>query len=206
MENPKKITTIGGQALMEGIMMVGPKRTVAAFCDEEGNISTEEISVPRLTKQYPLLGKPFIRGIFALADSFRMGYKALSLSADKLTEGDEEEELSGLDKWLNDHLGEKITGVIMAAASVLGIALAVVLFFMLPTIPVSYTHLDVYKRQIEHSPGGGAHLTEGLAHAAVLGALPSEHKGYLTHLPAPFSTSSASWNISWMISAAGCSL
>ena len=35
MENPKKITTIGGQALMEGIMMVGPKRTVAAFCDEE---------------------------------------------------------------------------------------------------------------------------------------------------------------------------
>lgn len=134
MENPKKITTIGGQALMEGIMMVGPKRTVAAFCDEEGNISTEEISVPRLTKQYPLLGKPFIRGIFALADSFRMGYKALSLSADKLTEGDEEEELSGLDKWLNDHLGEKITGVIMAVASVLGIALAVVLFFMLPTV------------------------------------------------------------------------
>ena len=134
MENPKKITTIGGQALMEGIMMVGPKRTVAAFCDEEGNISTEEISVPRLTKQYPLLGKPFIRGIFALADSFRMGYKALSLSADKLTEGDEEEELTGLDKWLNDHLGEKITGVIMAVASVLGIALAVVLFFMLPTV------------------------------------------------------------------------
>ena len=133
MENPKKITTIGGQALMEGIMMVGPKRTVAAFCDEEG-ISTEEISVPRLTKQYPLLGKPFIRGIFALADSFRMGYKALSLSADKLTEGDEEEELTGLDKWLNDHLGEKITGVIMAVASVLGIALAVVLFFMLPTV------------------------------------------------------------------------
>ena len=133
MENPKKITTIGGQALMEGIMMVGPKRTVAAFCDEEGNISTEEISVPRLTKQYPLLGKPFIRGIFALADSFRMGYKALSLSADKLTEGDEEE-LTGLDKWLNDHLGEKITGVIMAVASVLGIALAVVLFFMLPTV------------------------------------------------------------------------
>ena len=68
----KKITTIGGQALMEGIMMVGPKRTVAAFCDEEGNISTEEISVERLTKKYPILGKPFIRGVFALIDSFRM--------------------------------------------------------------------------------------------------------------------------------------
>ena len=130
----KKITTIGGQALMEGIMMVGPQRTVAAFCSEEGQISTEEISVPRLTKLYPILGKPFIRGIFSLIDSFRLGYKALSLSADKLTEGEEEEELSGFDKWLNDHLGEKITGVIMAIASVLGIALAIALFFFLPTV------------------------------------------------------------------------
>ncbi len=130
----KKITTIGGQALMEGIMMVGPQRTVAAFCSEEGQISTEEISVPRLTKLYPILGKPFIRGIFSLIDSFRLGYKALSLSADKLTGEEEEEELSGFDKWLNDHLGEKITGVIMAIASVLGIALAIALFFFLPTV------------------------------------------------------------------------
>lgn len=130
----KKITTIGGQALMEGIMMVGPQRTVAAFCSEEGQISTEEISVPRLTKLYPILGKPFIRGIFSLIDSFRLGYKALSLSADKLTGGEEEEELSGFDKWLNDHLGEKITGAIMAIASVLGIALAIALFFFLPTV------------------------------------------------------------------------
>ena len=130
----KKITTIGGQALMEGIMMVGPQRTVAAFCSEEGQISTEEISVPRLTKLYPILGKPFIRGIFSLIDSFRLGYKALSLSADKLTGGEEEEEVSGFDKWLNDHLGEKITGVIMAIASVLGIALAIALFFFLPTV------------------------------------------------------------------------
>ena len=130
----KKITTIGGQALMEGIMMVGPQRTVAAFCSEEGQISTEEISVPRLTKLYPILGKPFIRGIFSLIDSFRLGYKALSLSADKLTGEEEEEELSGFDKWLNDHLGEKITGVIMAIASVLGIAFAIALFFFLPTV------------------------------------------------------------------------
>ena len=130
----KKITTIGGQALMEGIMMVGPQRTVAAFCSEEGQISTEEISVPRLTKLYPILGKPFIRGIFSLIDSFRLGYKALSLSADKLTGGEEEEELSGFDKWLSDHLGEKITGVIMAIASVLGIALAIALFFFLSTV------------------------------------------------------------------------
>ena len=103
----KKITTIGGQALMEGIMMVGPTRTTAAFCSESGVISTEDLSVSRITKKYPILGKPFIRGVFAMADTFRLGYKALSLSADKVTEDLGEEELTGLDKWLDEHLGDK---------------------------------------------------------------------------------------------------
>lgn len=128
----KKITTIGGQALMEGIMMVGPSRTTAAFCDSEGNITTEDIHVERITKKYPILGKPFIRGIFALMDTFRLGYKALSLSADRITDP-QGEELTGIDKWLQDHLGDKLTGIVMGIGSVLGVALAVVLFFMLPT-------------------------------------------------------------------------
>ncbi len=130
----KKITTIGGQALMEGIMMVGPKRTTAAFCDEKGNISTQDISVSRITKKYPILGKPFLRGIFAMVDTFRLGYKALSLSADRITALEGEEELTGLDKWLDEHLGDKLTGVVMTIGTVLGLALAIVLFFMLPTM------------------------------------------------------------------------
>lgn len=130
----KKITSIGGQALMEGIMMVGPKKTVAAFCSEKGKISTEEIEIERITKKYPVLGKPLIRGIFALIDTFRLGYKALSLSADKITEDTGEEELSGIDRWLDEHLGEKLTGIVMGVASVLGVGLAILLFFFLPTV------------------------------------------------------------------------
>ena len=133
MEKTKKITTIGGQALIEGIMMVGPHRTTAAFCDEQGHITTEDITAPRLRDKWPILGKPFIRGIFSMADTFRLGYKALSISADKLTDPGEEE-LSGLDKWLYDHLGEKITGAVMAVGGVLGVALAILLFFYLPTV------------------------------------------------------------------------
>lgn len=129
----KKITSIGGQALMEGIMMVGPNRTTAAFCSENGTITTEDIECERITKKYPILGKPFIRGIFSMIDSMRLGYKALSLSADKITEDVGEEELSGLDKWLDEHLGEKMTGVIMSVATVLGVGLAILLFFVLPT-------------------------------------------------------------------------
>ena len=129
----KRITTIGGQALMEGIMMVGPKRSTAAFCDAQGNVTTEDISFEPLTKKYPILALPFVRGIFAMIDSYRRGYKALSLSADRLLE-DEPEEPGKLDKWLEDHLGEKMTGAIMTIAMVLGVGLAVVLFYLLPTM------------------------------------------------------------------------
>lgn len=114
-------------------MMVGPKRTTAAFVDAEGAITTEDINFEPLKKKYPILGKPFIRGIFSMIDSMRRGYAALSLSADKFL-GEEEEEPTGIDKWLTDHLGDKMTGVIMAIAGVLGVGLAIVLFFMLPTI------------------------------------------------------------------------
>ncbi len=179
----KKITTIGGQALMEGIMMVGPKRTVAAFCDEEGNISTEEISVERLTKKYPILGKPFIRGVFALIDSFRMGYKALSISADKLTEGDEEEELTGIDKWLTEHLGDKITGVIMTIASILGIALAILLFFFLPTVL-----FNLLQSAVSGDIAGWRSIFEGIlrvglfiAYVAVIGMVPDIKRTFQYH-------------------------
>lgn len=130
----EKITSIGGQALMEGIMMVGPFKRAAAFCDESGAVTVEEISFTPLTKKHPILGKPFIRGFFAMVDSLRCGYQALSLSADRVMEDTGEEELSGLDKWLDEKLGEKGSGIIMSIAGVLGVLLAVLLFFMLPTV------------------------------------------------------------------------
>jgi uncharacterized protein YqhQ len=128
-----KITSIGGQALLEGIMMVGPFKTVAAFCNPQGEITTEEIKAIPLRMKYPILGKPFVRGIFSFIDSLRVGMKALEISADKATEGDDEE-LSGFDKWLTDKLGDNVTKVITAIGSVLGVALAIVLFMLVPTL------------------------------------------------------------------------
>lgn len=120
---------------MEGIMMVGPNKTTAAFCSESGEITSEDINYEPMTKKYPILGKPFIRGIFVMIDSFRRGYKALSLSADKVMEdtGEDVEE-SKFDKWLNEHVGEKLTGIIMGIGAVLGLAVGILLFFMLPTV------------------------------------------------------------------------
>lgn len=129
----KRITTIGGQALMEGIMMVGPKRTTAAFCSQSGEITTEDIQFESMLQKYPFMAKPFIRGTFAMIDSMRRGYKALTLSTEKYM-GEDEEELTGFDKWMDDHFGDKVTGIVMGGAGVLGVGLAVLLFFMLPTV------------------------------------------------------------------------
>lgn len=131
----KRVTSIGGQALLEGIMMVGPHRNTAAFCDAEGNITTEDITAPSLREKYPILKKPFIRGVFSFIDTMRLGMKALMISADKAGyDEDDPENLSKFEKWLDRTFGDKIMNVVVGIGGVLGVALAIVLFFMLPTI------------------------------------------------------------------------
>ncbi len=131
----KKVTSIGGQALLEGIMMVGPNKNVAAFVAEDGSISTEEITAPSLREKYPVLKKPFLRGVFSFIDTMRLGMKALMISADKAgIDEDDPENYTKFEKWLNNTFGDKIMNVVVGIGSVLGVALAVVLFFMVPTM------------------------------------------------------------------------
>lgn len=131
----KKVTSIGGQALMEGIMMVGPKKNVAAFVAEDGSISTEEVAIPFLREKYPILKKPFLRGVFSFVDTMRLGMKALMRSADKAGfDEDDPENYSKFEKWLDKTFGDRIMNVVVGVGSVLGVALAVVLFFMVPTL------------------------------------------------------------------------
>ena len=90
-----KATTIGGQALIEGIMMKGPNRTVVAVREPSKNIYIEDLPEVNLKEKFKFLGWPIIRGAAALVQSMKSGYKALMLSADKsgMTALEEEEEL-----------------------------------------------------------------------------------------------------------------
>ncbi len=130
----KKITSIGGSALIEGIMMRGPKRTTVCVRTDENNIYSEDISITTIPSKVSFFKIPFFRGIAGLIDSMRLSYKALMMSADKAIEGVEvEEEPSKFEKWLDDKLGDKLVKIIMVIASVIGVALAVFLFFFLPS-------------------------------------------------------------------------
>lgn len=131
-EKTKTITSIGGQALIEGIMMRGPKQTSVSVRLPDQTVSTEYMDTHLLKEKHKWLGWPFIRGVATFIDSLSMGYKALSFSAEKAGL-DDEEEASKFDLWVQKKFGDKTMGVIMTISSILGILLAIGLFFWLPT-------------------------------------------------------------------------
>ena len=107
-KNTKHKTSIGGQALIEGIMMRGPKGNAMSLRLPDGSIETEVEKYIPWRNKCRLFSLPIIRGVVGFAESMVTGYKYLMKSADKtLTEEEKEEEMSKLDKWLNDHMGEK---------------------------------------------------------------------------------------------------
>lgn len=134
-------TSVGGQALIEGVMMQGPKGAAVSVRTPDGSIDTEMVDVKHAKDKFKPLGWPLIRGVVAYIESMLFGYKCLMMSAEKsgLEDIEESEEnMSKLDKWLNDHLNKKVMGVLTAVASVLGVLLAFGLFFYLPTVAVNF--------------------------------------------------------------------
>lgn len=133
--------SIGGQALIEGIMMQGPNGAAISVRCPDGTIDTENIEVKHIKDKIKILGWPLIRGIVNYIESMIFGYKCLMISADKsgLEDIDTDEEGSSkLDKWLSEHLNKKVMGVITGIASVIGVLLAFLLFFYLPTASVNF--------------------------------------------------------------------
>lgn len=124
-------TQIGGQALIEGVMMRGPEVEAMAVRLPSGEIDVEKWDL-KPAKWYRKV--PFVRGPVNFVVSMVDGYKCLSKSADKSMQGIEEEEPSKFEKWLTDKLGDKLMGIIMVIASVLGVALALGLFIWLPAL------------------------------------------------------------------------
>ncbi|MEE8675474.1 MAG: DUF1385 domain-containing protein [Oscillospiraceae bacterium] len=136
-QKPKKcITSIGGQALIEGILMRGPHRIEVSVRTPSGSIDSEELPYVSLWDRYPVLKLPILRGVASFIDSLSMSSRALNLSGEKsgMTEIEEEEEESKFDRWLEKHFGDKLTNIVMVIGSVLGILLAVALFFIVPTV------------------------------------------------------------------------
>ncbi len=129
-------TSIGGQALIEGIMMMGPKKKAIVVRGPEGLVTQVE-ERKFIKDKYPILGWPLIRGVVNFGSSMINGVKALMFSADYYPEeeGMEPEKPSKIDQWLEEHLEEeKAQQAIIYVAVFLGIMFSVCLFILLPTL------------------------------------------------------------------------
>ncbi len=132
-----KYSGVGGEALIEGIMMKGPYGAAMACRMPDGSIDLTRKDFHSITEKYKFLRAPFIRGPVNFVEQMLFGYKCMMESAEKTafdTSDMNEEEMSKLDKWLNDHFGPKMMTVIGAIAMVLGFGLAFLIFFYLPTL------------------------------------------------------------------------
>lgn len=131
-EKSKFKTSVGGQAVMEGIMMRGPEKWCLAVRNPEGEIITETHDV----QKRPWAKIPFVRGIFNFVDSLLMGYKTLAKSTEISMEGIEEEP-SKFDRWIENKFGDAGMKVMMGVSTVLAFVLAMLLFMYLPAALVN---------------------------------------------------------------------
>ena len=126
-------TSIGGQALIEGILMRGPEKQAIVVRDQEGNLVEKVEELRFIRDRYPILGVPLIRGTVNFLDSMVNGVKALMYSADFYPD-EEAAQPSKFELWLEKHLSsKKLESAVVTLAVLLGVGLSIFLFMVLPT-------------------------------------------------------------------------
>jgi uncharacterized protein YqhQ len=126
-----KNINVGGQAVIEGVMMRGSKGIATAVRTTQGEIVVEQKSYTSYTKKNKFFGLPIIRGFISLIESLVIGVQTLNYSASFFEEEGEE---SKLDKWIQKIFKEKSSDVIMGISLVISLIISIGLFFILPTL------------------------------------------------------------------------
>ncbi|MDR1464146.1 MAG: DUF1385 domain-containing protein [Oscillospiraceae bacterium] len=155
------IGAVGGEALMEGIMMRGPAGAAISLRLPDHSIETTLKQVKAPKDKWKPLGWPLLRGPVSFIDSIIFGYRCMMEAAEKTTLDDavqNGEAESKLDKWIQDHFGPKMMAVFGAVAGVLGVLLALGLFVALPTFLFDLINKFATQGQLV---GGWKALVEG---------------------------------------------
>ena len=128
-----KYSGIGGQAVIEGIMMKNGDRYATAVRKPDGDIEVQTDSYVSMTEKVKLFALPFVRGVFSFADSMILGMKTLTFSA-SFFEDDEDSEPSKLEKFLDRVFGEKVEACLMTVVMIFSVIMAIAIFMILPLL------------------------------------------------------------------------
>ena len=126
-----RVSSVGGQAVMEGVMMKSPTGVALAVRRADGTIATRYDNWTTKAQKGTFWGLPIIRGVVTFIESLTTGMNTLTESA-KLAGEDIEEEPTKFEKWLSEKLGKSVESIVIGIAVILAVALSVGLFFMLP--------------------------------------------------------------------------
>ncbi len=128
-----KKTSIGGQAVMEGVMMKNLDRYAVAVRKPNQEIEVKEDQYESLCKRYPVLGLPILRGVVSFGESMYIGMKTLTYSS-SFYEEEEESEPDKVELFLTRLFGEKLESVLMGITMVISVIVAMGIFMVLPFV------------------------------------------------------------------------
>ena len=125
-----RLGKVGGQAVLEGVMMKAGDRMVTTCRKGDGSLVVTDTNYVSLRQKHKILDLPIVRGVVSFIESMKMSFETLGASADAL--GLEEEEPSKFEKWISKTFGASLTDVVMVFSLLLGLGLSAVLFIFLP--------------------------------------------------------------------------
>lgn len=125
-------TTIGGQAILEGIMMKGPRKSCTVVRKADGTLAVREKEITPPGEKHPILKLPILRGVAGMVYMLRDGFEAIDYSSQFI---EDDEEPTKFDRWLIEKFGEKKVEAFFSGLSlVIGLAIPIALFMLLPTL------------------------------------------------------------------------
>lgn len=184
----ERLGTVGGQAVLEGVMMKSKDLVALSVRAEDGSISTEVEKYSSVRDKHKILNLPIIRGIVNFVEMMILSMKTLNKSADML--GIEEEETK-FEKWLKEKFGKSVASFAAAVGAVIGVLLSVGLFFVLPAIISDLTDKFTDIRIIKSLVDGVSKILIFIAYIALVSLIPdmkrvfqyhgAEHKSIFCH-------------------------
>ena len=158
-------TSIGGQAVMEGVMMRGPKEIATAVRKSHGEIIIDKKEVSSVFTKYKFLKIPILRGVISFFESMITGVKCLMFSAEQVDlEDGEDYKPSKFEQWLDDKFGDKVKDIVIYFSVFVSLIFSVGLFILLPTVLVGWLKKFIVSAPVLSLCEGGVRIVIFLAY------------------------------------------
>ncbi|MCI8658641.1 MAG: DUF1385 domain-containing protein [Lachnospiraceae bacterium] len=175
-----KYSGIGGQAVIEGIMMKNKADYATAVRKPDGQIEIQKDRYVSMTDKVKLCSMPFIRGVFSFVDSMVLGMRTLSFSA-SFFEDDEDSEPGRLEQWLEKVFGEKLEKALMAFVMVFSVAMAIAIFMVLPLLIANVFRRFIGSASVMAVLEGGIRIAIFVAYIKLISRMEDIRRTFMYH-------------------------